>query len=135
VTGPDGGFRSLEDLEGVRWPGPPSDATRLIATAHVLRRKPVDQLSAEDLRLLISQDVGLPYLLPRAVELLGVDPMLAGDFCAGDLLAAVLTRDREAWAVVPSAARRLRLIVAAMDDMPRELPADAATFMNLSAGL
>ncbi|MDQ0767185.1 contact-dependent growth inhibition system immunity protein [Streptomyces canus] len=53
--------RSLEELERDRWPAPPTDATRLVATAHALRRRPIDELTVEDLRLLIGQDIGLPY--------------------------------------------------------------------------
>ncbi|MEU4507045.1 contact-dependent growth inhibition system immunity protein [Streptomyces sp. NPDC024089] len=52
--------RSLEELERDRWQAPPPDATRLIATAHALRSRPVGTLTVEDLRLLIGQDIGLP---------------------------------------------------------------------------
>ncbi|MER7674664.1 contact-dependent growth inhibition system immunity protein [Kitasatospora sp. NPDC096128] len=46
--------RSLEELERDRWPAPSGDVTRLAATVHVLRRKPIGELTVEDLRLLVS---------------------------------------------------------------------------------
>ncbi|MFD3658959.1 contact-dependent growth inhibition system immunity protein [Streptomyces sp. NPDC058620] len=67
--------RSLAELERDRWQAPPPDATRLIATAHALRGRPVGALTVEDLRLLIGQDIGLPVLLPLAVEALRDDPL------------------------------------------------------------
>ncbi|MCX4231305.1 MULTISPECIES: contact-dependent growth inhibition system immunity protein [Streptomyces] len=67
--------RSLEEIERDRWPAPPQDATRLVATAHALRRRPIGELAVEDMRLLIGQDIGLPCLLPLALEVLRGDPM------------------------------------------------------------
>ncbi|MFD5709007.1 contact-dependent growth inhibition system immunity protein [Streptomyces pharetrae] len=54
--------KSIEELEGVRWPPPPSDSTSLVRGVHALRKRPVRELSVEDLRRLIGQDVGLPWL-------------------------------------------------------------------------
>ncbi|MBO7936143.1 contact-dependent growth inhibition system immunity protein [Streptomyces antibioticus] len=104
--------RTLEELEGDRWPTPPADTTRLIATAHALRQRPVGELTAEDLRLLIGQDVGLPHLLPLAVDVLRVDPMAEGDMYEGALLCAVLTRDPAVWSDLPELHAELRAIVA-----------------------
>ncbi|MFE6865789.1 contact-dependent growth inhibition system immunity protein [Kitasatospora sp. NPDC057692] len=98
---------SLEALEGVRWPAPPADATRLIATAHALRRRPVADLAVEDLRLLIGQGIGLPHLLPRAVDLLCRDPWAEGDLYPGDLLAAVLRCEPDVRTERPDLAARL----------------------------
>lgn len=50
--------RTLSEIEGDSWPDPPSDATRLMMTVHGLRHKPIGQLSAEDMRILISQNSG-----------------------------------------------------------------------------
>ncbi|MER5355813.1 contact-dependent growth inhibition system immunity protein [Kitasatospora sp. NPDC002551] len=94
-------------LEGNRWPEPGADATRLAVTAHALRRRPVADLGAEELRLLIGQDIGLTHLLPRAVELLCRDPLAGGDLHPGDLLSAVLGRAPEVWTARPGLAARL----------------------------
>ncbi|MEU0087314.1 contact-dependent growth inhibition system immunity protein, partial [Streptomyces sp. NPDC006274] len=87
--------RSLEELEHACWPAPEADSTRLIATAHALRRRPIGELTVEDMRLLIGQSIGLPYLLPLAVEVLRENPMAEGHMYEGDLLSAVLTRNAE----------------------------------------
>lgn len=110
--------RSLAEIEGVAWPVPAADATRLVTTAHALRRVPIGELGPEGLRLLISQDIGLPHLLPLALELLRADPMIAGDLYEGDLLNAVLTRHASTWGQAPQAAAELRAIVAELVDLP-----------------
>ncbi|MDF6045542.1 hypothetical protein LRD69_26045 [Streptomyces sp. JH14] len=69
-----------------RWPAPSADNTRLITTAHALRRRPIGELTVEDMRLLIGQDIGLPYLLPLAVEVLRENPMPEGHMYEGGLL-------------------------------------------------
>ncbi|MGI5372826.1 contact-dependent growth inhibition system immunity protein [Streptomyces sp. CA-251387] len=135
MTEPARGSRSLEEMEGGRWPDPPADATRLVATAHALRRKPISALSPEDLRLLIGRNIGLPYLLPRAVDLLRADPLVEGDLYEGDLLSAALTRDRAAWAGAPQAARALRLVLSTMNDIPPGLQGEIDDFLALSAEL
>ncbi|WP_307797842.1 contact-dependent growth inhibition system immunity protein [Streptomyces laculatispora] len=42
--------RSIEELERAFWPAPSVDDTRLVATAHALRRRPIGQLTVEDMR-------------------------------------------------------------------------------------
>ncbi|MEV0644434.1 contact-dependent growth inhibition system immunity protein [Phytomonospora sp. NPDC050363] len=110
--------RSLEDLEGDRSPDPPADTTRLVATAHALRRQPIGELTVEDMRLLIRQDIGLRHLLPLAVEVLREDPMAEGDMYPGVLLSAVITCDPAAWEDFPDLRDELRLIAAGLADVP-----------------
>jgi hypothetical protein len=62
--------RSLEEIENDYWGDPPSDATRLISTAHALRKRPVGALDAEGLRLL-DPDETFDVLYARAAEFLG----------------------------------------------------------------
>ncbi|MFJ8637107.1 contact-dependent growth inhibition system immunity protein [Streptomyces sp. NPDC093568] len=123
--------RSLEELERDRWPTPSSDVTRLVATVHALRRKPVGELTVEDLRLLVRQDVGLAYVLPVALEVLRDDPMAEGDMYEGDLLAAVPTRNPEVWSGSPELGRELRLIVSELSDLTPVLKQDAERFLAL----
>ncbi|MET8138434.1 contact-dependent growth inhibition system immunity protein [Streptomyces sp. NPDC005251] len=70
--------RSLEELERDRWSAPSADDTRLVATALALRRRPIGELTVEDMRLLIRQDIGLSHLLPLALEVLRENPMAEG---------------------------------------------------------
>ena len=123
--------RSLEELEDDRWPAPPADATRLIATAHALRRKPIGELTVEDMRLLIRQNEGLPHLLPLALEVLRLDPLAEGHMYEGDLLSAVLTRSPEIWSTSPELGRELRLIVSDLRDLAPHLEHEVERFLAL----
>ncbi|WP_329453711.1 contact-dependent growth inhibition system immunity protein (plasmid) [Streptomyces sp. NBC_01724] len=113
--------RSLEELEHDYWPAPSADDTRLITTAHALRRRPIGKLTVEDMRLLIGQDIGLPYLLPLAVEVLRENPMAEGHMYEGDLLSAVLTTNSSVWAESPELGRELRGIVSKLAGLPPDL--------------
>ncbi|MFE0452436.1 contact-dependent growth inhibition system immunity protein [Streptomyces sp. NPDC058914] len=121
---------SLEELERDRWPAPPADATRLVATAHALRRRPIGELAVEDMRLLIGQDIGLPYLLPLALKVLRDNPMAEGDMYEGDLLSAVLTRNPAVWTESPELGRELRAIVSALTDPPPDLQQKVERFLT-----
>ncbi|WP_371799714.1 contact-dependent growth inhibition system immunity protein [Streptomyces sp. NBC_01707] len=55
MTRPLNRHHSLEELKDERWPAPSGDATRLVATPHALRRKPIGELTVEGMRLLIGQ--------------------------------------------------------------------------------
>ncbi|WP_239117454.1 contact-dependent growth inhibition system immunity protein [Paractinoplanes ferrugineus] len=104
--------RSLEQIEGHAWGDPPAGATRLIETVHELRRRPVSELTVEDLRVLLGQQVGLDVLVPVALEVLAVEPLAEGDFFPGDLLSAMLRLPVDYWKVHAEWAARLRGIVA-----------------------
>jgi hypothetical protein len=80
---------TLDELEGVRW-GEPTFESHLVRTCHHLRTKPIDHFTVEDLRIMISQQIGLPHLMPRAVGVVEREPLAEGDFYPGDLLAAVI---------------------------------------------
>ncbi|MFB7669195.1 contact-dependent growth inhibition system immunity protein [Kitasatospora sp. NPDC056138] len=123
--------RSLEELERDRRSARSGGETRLMATVRELRRKPIGDLTVEDIRLLIRQDVGLAYLLPLAVEVLRADPLAEGEMYAGDLLAAVLTRNAEVWSEVPELRWEVRLIVSELADMPSALKRKVEGFLAL----
>ncbi|MFJ4467761.1 contact-dependent growth inhibition system immunity protein [Streptomyces sp. NPDC089424] len=122
--------RSLEELERDHWPAPPADASRLAATVHALRRRPIGELTVEDMRLLIGQDIGLPHLLPLALEVLRDNPMAEGDLYEGDLLSAVLTRNPAVWTESSGLGRELRAIVSELTDLPPELRQKAERFLR-----
>jgi hypothetical protein len=51
---------------------------------------PIGEFRVEDLRLVLLQNLGVPHLLPIALEYLERDPFAEGDLYPGDLLRAVL---------------------------------------------
>jgi len=78
--------KSLQELEAQDW-GDPAYDSHLVTECHRLRRVPLRELTAENLRIMIGQQIGLPQLIPLALELLSGDPFAPGDFYRGDLLA------------------------------------------------
>jgi len=96
---------------------------------HALRCRPIGELTVEDMRLLIGQDVGLAYLLPLALEVLRDDPMAEGDMYEGDLLAAVLTRSPAVWNEWSELGRELGVIVSELTDLPQSLMQETARFL------
>ncbi|HYI15500.1 MAG TPA: contact-dependent growth inhibition system immunity protein [Thermomicrobiales bacterium] len=113
--------RSIEEIEGTRWGDPPTDASRLITAAYALRRKPVVDLTVEDLRLLIGQQVGVGILVPRALVLLRDEPFVEGDMFEGDLLCAVLRIDGAFWAEHPDHADAMDAITDELVDPAAEV--------------
>jgi hypothetical protein len=96
---PDVDFsKSLQELEGADW-GEPTYPSRLVIECHRLRRVPLNDLTPDNLRMLIGQEIGLAYLVPRALTLLAADPLLEEDYgyYPGDLLWVVLTLPTTFW--------------------------------------
>ena len=88
--------KTLQELENSDW-GEPTYDSYLVSTVHRLRRKPLKEFTIEDLRILIGQNVGLPYLLPLAIERLEENPLAEGDYYPGDLLKSVLIIEESFW--------------------------------------
>lgn len=87
---------SLEQLENDFWEEPEFNSY-VVQTAHNARKKPLSQLSDEEIRLLIGQKIGLKHLLPIAVEKLEENIMLEASLYEGDLLESVLRLDKLDW--------------------------------------
>ncbi len=88
--------QTLEQLENDIW----DDSelmTTLVSTCHRLRKKPIEQFTVEDLRIMIGQNIGTEYLLPKALNVLESNPLADGDFFAGDLLYCVITLPEKYW--------------------------------------
>lgn len=98
---------TLEELEKSIWPDPPL-VSYLTTTCYQLRKKPLSEFEVEDLRIMIGQGFGLPYLLPMAIEVLRKDPLAEGDFYPGDLLLAVLRVPKGALDLKPDQLNLLR---------------------------
>ncbi|MFC4609081.1 contact-dependent growth inhibition system immunity protein [Streptomyces maoxianensis] len=129
---PIGLERSLDEIEGQRWPDPPPNATGLVKAVHRLRKRPIGSLTADELRRLIGQDVGLPWLLPLALETLrDTAPAQAkGGFYDDDLLSAVLTRRSATWRAAPELARELKDILATLTDLSPYIASEAEGFLE-----
>ncbi|MCG2616644.1 contact-dependent growth inhibition system immunity protein [Terrimonas sp. NA20] len=60
-------------------------------------RIPIKDLSKEQVRLLLSQDIGTIFLLDKTIQILEEDILADGDFYPGDLLSALLNVSEVYW--------------------------------------
>jgi contact-dependent growth inhibition (CDI) system CdiI-like immunity protein len=117
--------KSLEELEGFAAGDPPYDSY-LVRTIYALRKKPIGEFTAEDLRITIGQSRGIPYLLPLALERLEQDPLAEGHMYRGDLLMSVVGAEPH-WGGSPEVRARVRrLVERALERLSRVEPVDWA---------
>ncbi|MFN8334237.1 MAG: contact-dependent growth inhibition system immunity protein [Cyclobacteriaceae bacterium] len=83
--------KSLEQLENNYWDEPTYNSY-VVTTSHAMRKKPLNEVTVDELRLAIGQGFGLDYLMPMAIEILKRDILTEGDLFEGDLLANVISR-------------------------------------------
>ncbi len=88
--------QTIEELEGDVW-GEPDFDSHLVTTCHRLRKKPIGQFTIENLRIMIGQNIGTQYLMPRVLDELESDPFAEGDFYPGDLLQALIKLPHDYW--------------------------------------
>lgn len=100
---------TLEQLGGRPVPAVDGGTTFLVRRCTELMAKDLDLFTVEDLRIMLSQELGVVHLLPRAVAILVEDPLAEGDLHPGDLLASVLRLPPERWHTCP--AERAALVV------------------------
>jgi hypothetical protein len=99
--------KSIEQLENVFWPTVISLPTLLTENCYHFRRIPVQKLTIEQTRLLIGQDIGLNFLIPKAIDILRSNILAEGDLYEGDLLEAVLKCDKNYWKTHPDLKRQV----------------------------
>lgn len=124
--------KSLEQLEGRRWPDPPEESTSLVKAIHQLRRRPIGTLESHELARLITQKEGVPLLLPLAVKILTESARAqaeGGYFFDDELLYAVVVVDPEVWKENPDLARELKAAVTMLTDLSSYVKPDVETFL------
>ena len=92
---------SIEELEKDKWKEPDFFPTDLVEKCFKYRKIPVKDLTTEQLRTLIGQNIGLKYLIPLTIERLRNNVLAEGDFYPGDLLNAVITSEVVYWKANP----------------------------------
>ena len=98
--------RTIESLEGTKLERTSFQST-LADRCFQLQKTPLNDLSPEDLRLLIFQRIGLSHIVPLAIELLEQDIFTSGDTYVGDLLTSVVSIDQDFWNDNPMLNNRL----------------------------
>lgn len=108
---------SVEQIEDDDWGDPPVDSTYLIRTIHEVRRKPIGLFTAEDLRIMLGQQVGVEILAPRALSRLEQNPLLEGDFYPGDVLVSVIRLPESYWRAHPGELVRILRVIKALREL------------------
>jgi hypothetical protein len=116
--------KSLMELEGLPVREPMETDTPLVQSCLRLMRIPLEQLTTENLRQLIAQQIGLIFLIPLALDRLEPDAFAAGDLYEGDLLHAVVRAPPTFWAAEPQLRSRLDHVVMNLKDRIRFLERD-----------
>jgi len=89
--------RSLEDLTGLI-EGDPDDApTPLIGWIRRSWKKPLSNLTDEEVGRLIGQRCGIPYILDLVWIKLRRDPLFEGGYYPGDVLSNLIRWDENNW--------------------------------------
>ena len=89
--------QSLESLEACNWGEPEPGATNMVRQVYLLRRKPLDSLTNNEVRLAVGQAVGVPFILDLAFMRLEQDPLLEGGCYPGDILSSLIRADATIW--------------------------------------
>ena len=87
---------TIENLEQDYW-GEPTYGSHLVSSCHELRKKSISRFTPSDLRIMIGQDIGTQYLMPKALGILFDKPLISATFFEGDLLRAILKLPTEYW--------------------------------------
>ncbi len=106
--------KSLNEIYGLE-PMKPALNTYVLRTAARAMRLPLKDLSAEEIRLLIGQKVGLRYLLPLAIEILQKNPLKQASLFPGDLLEVCRRLEPADWHENPTELRAFRDILKAAE--------------------
>lgn len=117
--------KTLEQLEGVSWPEPDREGdTNLVIKCHNLRKRPIEAMTDEDLRVLIGQSIGLDHLVPAALRRLAANPFSSGELYPGVLLVAVLEASKDWWRGNPDTEAALREIVYQIEELRDSIESD-----------
>ena len=110
--------RTLNEILGLE-PLAPEPDTYVIRTAARAMQKALCDLTAEDIRLLIGQRIGLRVLLPLAVGILREDPWIMTCYYPGDLLEVCRRLNADDWAECPDASVQFQAL---LKDLPPAVP-------------
>lgn len=121
--------RSLTSLEEVDW-GEPTYDSYVVRTIHALRRKSLSDLTNKELRLAISQEVGVPFILDLAFERLRANPLISGDFHMGDVLVSLLRASPAIWHERRTLQAELPVLVKQATKQSHEHGFDGEVFRN-----
>jgi hypothetical protein len=81
--------KSIEQLENDVWETV-EFPTELVEKCYAYRKIPVQDLTGKQLRVLISQAIGIPFILSKTIAILKSNILIEVEYFPGDLLSTVL---------------------------------------------
>jgi hypothetical protein len=112
--------KSLQDIEHSDW-GDPAQAFGVPQKVLELRRVPVRELKAKQIALLLRQRVGLPTLVPFALDILDADVAPTDELYPGEWMLSVMEADKENhWHDIPEFRGRIAALVERVDQLARQ---------------
>ncbi len=89
--------KTLEQLENSYWNDKIDFPSNLVKNCHQYRKISISKLTIEQLRLLISQEIGIKFLLPISLNKLKENPLAEGNLYEGDLLECLSKINQNFW--------------------------------------
>ena len=89
--------KSIEQLEKDVWKNPSEFPTDMVEKCYLYRKISIAELTNEQIRLLISQQIGTKYIIGIALKKLERNILTECDFYEGDLLMAVSSIPTDFW--------------------------------------
>ncbi len=114
---------SLDEIEGFK-ENTSGLNSGLIERCMLARAKKIKELSVEEVRVLISQKIGLNYIVPFSLGILEKEPLIFGGLHKGDLLVAVLNVDESFWATNPKWNNQLMEIIIEIEEIYNTISED-----------
>lgn len=99
--------KSLNELCGFADTEPDSAPTNLVRRVEDACRKPLGQLSDEEIGTLVNQGFGFPFILDLVMPKLEENPLFYGGYYDGDVLEFLSRADEQAWQARPHYRERL----------------------------
>jgi hypothetical protein len=122
-------YRTLEELDDQNWGEPETAPAPMVARCLRLRRAPLHSLSQGDLRLLISQKIGLKYILPKAMKSISENALLEAEYYPGDLLCALLQIDTDYWSQQRAELKWLMSVAQSIANQYGKIVGDCESFL------
>ncbi len=101
--------KSIEELSGYYWFAPDFHSN-VVLKSHALRRKPLAELSLEDIRMGVMQQVGVSYLVPVALEAVEKDPFVESLNFEAEIALTLLNIPFEYWQAHPELRTRMQRV-------------------------
>lgn len=121
---------SLQQIEKADWGDPETAPTGVIERVLMARRMPIGEMDLFYLRCLIGQDVGMQYLVPRAMDVIEVNPLEETRYYPGDLICSLLGCDPQFWINWPDLRDRLFEVIERLHDVPSTVAKDIEEFRS-----